>query len=46
MTDAELKKRGFAADDAFVKALGDEMLGSLASGNPMTIAAACGVALS
>jgi hypothetical protein len=46
MTDAELKKRGFGADDAFVKALGDEMLGSLASGNPMTIAAACGVALS
>jgi hypothetical protein len=46
MTDAELKKRGFDADDAFVKALGDEMLGSLASGNPMTIAAACGVALS
>lgn len=46
MTDAELKKRGFGADDAFVKALGDEMLGSLAGGNPMTIAAACGVALS
>lgn len=46
MTDAELKKRGFGADDAFVKALGDEMLGSLASGNPMTIAAACGVTLS
>lgn len=46
MTDAELKKRGFDTDDAFVKALGDEMLGSLPSGNPLTIAAACGVALS
>lgn len=46
MTDAELKKRGFVADDAFVKALGDEMLASLTSGNPMTVAAACGVPLS
>jgi hypothetical protein len=43
MTDAELKKRGFVAEGAFLKAMGDEMLGSLATGNPLTIAAACGV---
>lgn len=45
VTDAEVKKRGFATEDAFVKALGDEMLASLASGNPLTIATACGVTL-
>jgi len=45
MTDDALKKRGLASDGAFVKALGDEMLASLPVGNPMTVAAACGVAL-
>jgi hypothetical protein len=43
MTDAELKKRGFTTDEAFIKAMGDEMLGSLGTGNPLTIATACGV---
>jgi len=46
MTDDALKKRGLASDGAFVKALGDEMLASLPVGNPMTVAAACGVTLS
>lgn len=46
MTDAELEKRGFSSDGAFLKALGDEMIGSVTIGNPMTIAAACGVTLS
>lgn len=46
LTDDELKKRGFSSDGAFLKALGDEMIGSVTIGNPMTIAAACGVTLS
>jgi hypothetical protein len=45
MTDEELKKRGLGADDAFLKALGTEMIGSLTIGNPLTIGAACGVPL-
>lgn len=46
LTDEELKRRGLGGDDAFLKVLGDEMLASLPSGNPLTLAAACGVSLS
>ena len=46
LTDEDLKKRGLDADDAFIKALGNEMIGSLSIGNVLTIAAACGVTLS
>jgi hypothetical protein len=43
LTDDELKKQGFASEQTFVKAMGDEMLASLTTGNPLTVAAACGV---
>lgn len=43
MTDAELRKRGLASEGAFMKALSDEMNASIDSGNPLAIAAACGV---
>lgn len=43
MTDAELKKRGLADEGAFLKMLSDEMLAGINLGNPLTIAAACGV---
>jgi hypothetical protein len=46
LTDDELKRRGLGSDGAFLKALGDEMLGALSSGNPITLSAACGVSLS
>lgn len=45
ITDEELNKRGLGTDDKFVTLLGDEMLGSLSTGNPLTIAAACGVTI-
>lgn len=43
MADAELQKRGMASESAFMKALSDEMLGAIDVGNPLGIAAACGV---
>ena len=46
LTDDELNKRGLGNDGAFVKVLGDEMIASLPTGNPLTLAAACGVPLS
>lgn len=46
MTDEELKRRGLDGDNAFLKALSDEMIASIPAGNPLTIAAACGVTLS
>ena len=45
LNDAELKKRGLDVDQKFTKVMGDEMLASLPIGNPLTIAAACGVSL-
>ncbi|NIJ18637.1 hypothetical protein FHS95_000306 [Sphingomonas naasensis] len=43
MTDAELAKRGLADDGAFMKALSDVMIASIDMGNPLGVAAACGV---
>jgi len=43
MTDVELQKRGLASEAAFMKALSDEMNASIDGGNPLAVAAACGV---
>ena len=44
LTDDELKKRGLGSDDAFLKLLSSEMLASVDTGNPLSVAVACGVA--
>jgi len=46
LTDAELNKRGLASDDKFLTLLSNEMIASITIGNPLTVAAACGLKLS
>lgn len=43
LTDDELKRRGLGSDGAFLKLLSDEMLASIGTGSPLTVANACGV---
>lgn len=43
MSDAEFRKRGISDEKAVMSAFGDELLASLDTGNPLTIATACGV---
>ncbi|AQR72915.1 hypothetical protein [Sphingomonas sp. LM7] len=43
LTDDELKKRNLGSDASFLKALSDEMIASVSIGNPISVAAACGV---
>lgn len=43
MSDAEFRKRGISDEKAVMSAFGDELLASLGTGNPLTIATACGV---
>jgi len=45
LTDEELNKRGLGSDDKFLTMLSNEMLGSLTAGNPLSVAAACGLKL-
>lgn len=42
LTDEELTKRGLDGDDKFLKLLGDQLAASLALGEPIAVAAACG----
>jgi hypothetical protein len=46
LTDEEIAKRGLAVEDKFLQTLSDEMLASMQIGNPISVAAACGVSLS
>ncbi len=42
LDDAALAKRGMTTEGAFIVAMGDQLKASLAIGNPLTIARACG----
>lgn len=44
LTDDELARRGLGSDGAFLKLLSDEMLASVDTGSPLSVATACGVA--
>jgi hypothetical protein len=43
LTDEKLKQKGVGDDGAFMKLLGDQMNASMRLGEPVTVAAACGV---